>query len=126
MNSNPNNNNTTPTERALNFLRAPMIQSYGSLATGELVVLDNNNQARANAIQFLSSLPPPPFHRRMEIGWVCVICREEEEMGALLSLHPCEKHWFHTGCLNRAMTIDHRCPLCRKCCEPDCDINHNL
>ncbi len=46
-------------------------------------------------------------------SWTCVICREGDGANDSRTLHECQKHEFHTKCLEEERRRDIRCPICR-------------
>ena len=51
----------------------------------------------------------------VEQAWQCVICQEN---GGDVVVHPNNCHTYHRHCLNEALHVDIRCPLCRGCVTP--------
>jgi hypothetical protein len=46
-------------------------------------------------------------------SWTCVICREGDGANDTRTLHECQRHEFHTKCLEEERRRDIRCPICR-------------
>lgn len=66
--------------------------------------------------EIISKLPTKLYENQLESNEVasCGVCLSEYEMGESLKILPLCSHYFHQNCIEKWLSINKVCPICRK------------